>query len=54
MKRIILLYGLSAGLLIAALQFVQYRFLVVEHSLEIYGAMWRFCLPSSASASDKR
>lgn len=39
MKRIIVLYGLSGGLLIAALRFVEYRFLVLEHSIEIYGAL---------------
>jgi two-component system, NarL family, response regulator LiaR len=38
-KRIILLYGLSGGLLIAALRFAEYRFLVLEHSVEIYGAL---------------
>jgi NarL family two-component system response regulator LiaR len=38
-KRIILLYGLSGGLLIAALRFTEYRFLVLEHSVEIYGAL---------------
>ena len=36
MKRVVLLYGLSAGLLIAALRFFEYRFLVVEHSIQIY------------------
>ncbi len=39
MKRSILLYGGSAGLLIAAMRFVDYRFLIVEHSIEIYGAI---------------
>lgn len=39
MKRIILLYGLSGGLLIAALRFAEYRFLVLEHSVEIYSAL---------------
>ena len=39
MRRVILLYGLSGGLLIAALRYVEYRFLVVEHSLEIYGGI---------------
>jgi DNA-binding CsgD family transcriptional regulator len=39
MKRHILLYGLLAGLLIAALKWSEYRFLVVEHSLEIYGGL---------------
>jgi DNA-binding CsgD family transcriptional regulator len=39
MKRTVLLYGLLAGVLIAALKFVEYRFLVVEHSVEIYGGI---------------
>ncbi|HSL72775.1 MAG TPA: response regulator transcription factor [Longimicrobiales bacterium] len=39
MKRHILLYGLIAGVLIALLKVVEYRFLVVEHSLEIYGGL---------------
>ena len=39
MKRIILLYGAIGGLLIAALKLIEYRFLVVEHSLEIYGGL---------------
>jgi DNA-binding CsgD family transcriptional regulator len=38
-KRIILLYGVSGGLLIAALKAAEYRFLVVEHSLEVYGGI---------------
>jgi DNA-binding CsgD family transcriptional regulator len=38
-RREILLYGLSGGLLIVALKLVEYRFLVVEHSVEIYGAL---------------
>jgi DNA-binding CsgD family transcriptional regulator len=38
-KRTVLLYGLIGGLFIAALQFFQYRFLVIEHSLEIYGGL---------------
>jgi DNA-binding CsgD family transcriptional regulator len=33
----VLLYGVLAGLLIAGLKVIEYRFLVVEHSLEIYG-----------------
>lgn len=37
--REIAIYGLCGGLLIAALRLVEYRFLVVEHSLEIYGAI---------------
>ena len=39
MKRIVLAYGLLGGVLIAALKLVEYRFLVVEHSLEIYGGI---------------
>jgi len=37
--RDILLYGVCGGLLIAALKLAEYRFLVVEHSVEIYGAL---------------
>jgi DNA-binding CsgD family transcriptional regulator len=33
------LYGAAAGLLIAAMRVVDYRFLIVEHSVEIYGAI---------------
>src|SRR5215510_6380776 len=39
MKRHVLLYGLIAGILIAALKWTEYRFLVIEHSLEIYGGL---------------
>ena len=39
MKKAILLYGLCGGLLIAALRFAEYRFLVVEHSIEIYAGL---------------
>jgi DNA-binding CsgD family transcriptional regulator len=35
----ILLYGLSGGLLIVALRLVEYRFLVIERSVEIYVAL---------------
>jgi NarL family two-component system response regulator LiaR len=38
-RREILLYGLCGGLLIVALKLVEYRFLVVEHSVEIYAAV---------------
>jgi len=41
-KRIVLLYGLCGGLLIAALKAAQYRFVVVEHSIEIYGGVIAF------------
>lgn len=39
MKKTVLLYGLLGGLLIAGLKLVEYRFLVVEHSIEIYGGI---------------
>jgi DNA-binding CsgD family transcriptional regulator len=38
-KRDVLLYGICGGVLIAALRLVEYRFLVLEHSIEIYGAL---------------
>lgn len=39
MKRNILIYGLFGGLLIVVLRLIEYRFLVLEHSLEIYGGL---------------
>lgn len=39
MKRHALIFGLVGGFLIAALQYTQYRFIVIEHSVEIYGAL---------------
>ena len=39
MRRTILVYGLIGGAVIAALRLAEYRFLVVEHSLEIYGGL---------------
>ena len=39
MKKTILIYGMLGGLLIAVLKIVEYRFLVLEHSLEIYGGI---------------
>jgi DNA-binding CsgD family transcriptional regulator len=35
----ILVYGILGGVLIAVLKLVEYRYLVVEHSLEIYGGI---------------
>jgi len=35
----ILLYGLFGGVLITALRTIEYRFLVLEHSIEIYGGL---------------
>jgi DNA-binding CsgD family transcriptional regulator len=39
MKRHILIYGISGGVLIVALKLMEYRFLVVGHSIEIYGGL---------------
>ena len=39
MRKTVLLYGLLGGVLIAGLKFIEYRFLIVEHSLEIYGGL---------------
>ena len=39
MKKHILIYGLCGGLLIGALKLIEYRFLVLEHSVEIYGGL---------------
>ena len=39
MKRQVLLYGLIAGILIAALKWTEYRFLIIQHSIEIYGGL---------------
>ncbi|HET6764762.1 MAG TPA: response regulator transcription factor [Longimicrobiaceae bacterium] len=39
MKRHVLLYGLIGGVLIALLKLVEFRFLVIEHSVEIYGGL---------------
>jgi DNA-binding CsgD family transcriptional regulator len=42
MKKIIvygLVYGLCGGFLIVVLKLVEYRFLVVQHSVEIYGGL---------------
>jgi two-component system, NarL family, response regulator LiaR len=39
MKRHVLIYGLVGGLLIVVLKMTEYRFLVIEHSLEIYGGL---------------
>ena len=39
MKRQVLIYGVVGGVLIAALKWTEYRFLVIEHSFEIYAAL---------------
>jgi DNA-binding CsgD family transcriptional regulator len=35
----VLIYGLCGGVLIVVLKLIEFRFLVVEHSLEIYGGL---------------
>ena len=39
MKKTVLLYGLLGGVLVAILKMVEYRFLIIEHSFEIYGGI---------------
>ena len=39
MRKTVLLYGLLGGVLIALLKVVEYRYLVLEHSLEVYGGI---------------
>jgi NarL family two-component system response regulator LiaR len=39
MKRHVLIFGLVGGLLIATLQYTEYRFIVIEHSVELYSAL---------------
>jgi DNA-binding CsgD family transcriptional regulator len=37
--RPIVLFGAAGGLLIASLRYIEYRFLVLEYSIEIYGGL---------------
>ena len=39
MKRHVVIFGLVGGLLIATLQYTEYRFVVIEHSVELYSAL---------------
>src|SRR5438270_578739 len=39
MKKHILLYGLAGGAMIMSLKLIEYRFLVLQHSFEIYGGL---------------
>lgn len=39
MKRHVLIFGVLGGILIAVLQWSEYRFVVIEHSIEIYGGL---------------
>jgi len=38
-RKTILIYGLLGGVLIAGLKLIEYRYLVVEHSIEVYGGL---------------
>ena len=39
MRKEVLIYGMLGGILIAGLKLIEYRWLVVEHSIEIYGGL---------------
>jgi two-component system, NarL family, response regulator LiaR len=39
MKRHALIFGVVGGLLIAVLQYTEYRFVVIEHSVELYSGL---------------
>ena len=39
MKRHVLIFGLVGGFLIATLQYTEYRFVIIEHSVELYSAL---------------
>jgi DNA-binding CsgD family transcriptional regulator len=39
MKRHVLIFGLVGGVLVTFLRLIDYRFLVLEHSFEIYGGL---------------
>jgi NarL family two-component system response regulator LiaR len=38
-KKTVIVYGVLGGVLIAVLKMVEYRYLVLEHSLQIYGGI---------------
>jgi two-component system, NarL family, response regulator LiaR len=39
MRRQVLIFGLVGGLLVATLHYIEYRFVIIEHSVELYGAL---------------
>jgi DNA-binding CsgD family transcriptional regulator len=39
MRRTVILYGILGGVLIAGLKLIEYRYLLVEHSFEVYGGL---------------
>ena len=42
MRKTVLLYGLLGGLLVAGLKAIEYRYLVIDHSVEMYGGLVAF------------
>ena len=39
MRKTILVYGLLGGVMVAGLKLIEYRYLIVEHSFEVYGGL---------------
>ena len=39
MRRHVLIFGVVGGLLIATLQYTEYRFVIIEHSVELFSAL---------------
>jgi DNA-binding CsgD family transcriptional regulator len=39
MRRHVLIIGVVGGLLIATLRYIEYRFVIIDHSVELYGAL---------------
>ena len=39
MKRHVFIFGVVGGLLLATIRYTEYRFLIMEHSVELYGAL---------------
>ncbi|HXM33759.1 MAG TPA: hypothetical protein VN920_01095 [Pyrinomonadaceae bacterium] len=58
MKKHILIYGLGYGLgggvLIVVLKLIEYRFLVIQHSIEIYGGLVALSLRATTSSKSAR
>lgn len=48
-----MVYGICGGLLIVALKLTEYRFLVLEHSVEIYGALIAALFAGARSCSTR-
>jgi len=38
-KKTVLIYGILGGVLVAVLKVIEYRYLILEHSFEIYGGL---------------